>query len=190
MRAMLALFLSALAAPTTAPPLAAARERERVAVTVITLDALRQGQERYGRALLESLGDARGGPFDIVPAGVGPDLFGPCIEDRMDHGLDYCVRFYLTRAELPADGPPVVVVALDDDPGEGSRGFGGEELRASCFGRGTTPAGGKIQDTTLWPGAERMHGMRDLERDRDALAACISAAASERWTGLREPDPL
>lgn len=167
---------------------AVAQERPRVAVTVVTLDQLRQGQANYGRAALASLGDARGGRFDPAPPSLDPAVFASCVEDRMGHGLDYCIRFHLTRAELPADGPPTVVVAFDDEPGEGARSFGGETLRVSCFGRGVVPAAAAAQDTWMWPGAARMHGVRDLERDRDALADCIAAAASESWTGLRRPD--
>ena len=61
-------------------------------------------------------------------------------------------------------------------------------MRVLCFGRGVVPADPAAQHTWLWPGAARMHGMRDMDRDSDALAACITAAASEPWTGLREPD--
>lgn len=58
----------------------------------------------------------------------------------------------------------------------------------TCYGRGVVPAVAEAQDTWLWPGAARMHGVNDWERDREALEACIKAAASEPWTGLREPD--
>lgn len=185
---VLARLLCLLAVAAIATP-ADARERTRIAVTAVTLDHLRQFQAGYALAAIEDLGDARRGRFHLAPAALEPELFGSCVDSRMDHDLDYCVRFYLTRAELPADAPPTVVVAFDDDPGEGRRGFGGETLRVNCFGRGVIPADAAAQDAWMWPGAARMHGMRDLERDRDALAACISAAASEPWTGLRQPDP-
>ena len=168
---------------------ASAQDRPRVALTVVTLDHLRLGQERYARTALANLGDPERGRFEWVVDDLGPTLVRDCADDRMDDRLDYCVRFYVTRAERRADAPPSVVVVLDDDPAGGSRGFGGEELRVTCFGMGVRPVDPAIQDTWMWPGAQRMHGMRDLERDRDALAACISAAASETWTGLREPDP-
>lgn len=177
------LLVAAVATP------AGAQERARIAVTVVTLDQLRQVQAGYALAALEALGDVRGGRFDWAPPALAPELFGPCVDRRMDLGLDYCVRFYLTRAELPADAPPPVVVAFDDQPAPGPDRHGRETLRVSCFGRGVVPADAAAQDAWMWPGAERMHGMRDLERDRDALAACISAAASESWTGLRQPDP-
>lgn len=168
---------------------ASAQDRPRVALTVVTLDQLRLGQERYARATLAELGEPGRGAFEWVAEDLGPALARDCADDRMDYRLDYCVRFYLTRAERPAGGRPTVVVVLDDDSAEGGRRSRGEELRVSCFGRGVTPADASAQDTWMWPGAERMHGMRDLDRDRDALAACISAAASETWTGLRQPDP-
>jgi hypothetical protein len=168
---------------------AAAQERPRAAVTVVTLDNLRQDQERYARAALDGLGDARWGALELAPPTLEPALFASCLDERMDRGLDYCIRFYLTRAELPDDAPATVVVVLDDDPPEDPRRFGGEALRVSCFGRGLVPADADAQDTWMWPGAARMHGVRDQQRDGEALAACIRAAASEPWTGLREPDP-
>ncbi len=189
MRPFIAAALSSLLIAAAPTPPAAAQARPRVAVTVVTLDQLRQIQAGYGRGALEGLGDPRWGRFDWAPPTVEPALFASCLDERMDRRLDYCIRFYLTRAELPADAPPTVVVAFDDEPGEGRRSFGGESLRVSCFGRGVTPADAAAQDTWMWPGAARMHGMRDLERDADALAACIAAAASEAWTGLRQPDP-
>ncbi|WP_332655832.1 hypothetical protein [Brevundimonas sp.] len=182
-----AVLAAVLALPVAAP--VQAGERPRVAVTVVTLDNLRQLQAEYGRSSLDSLGDARWGRFDWAPPALEPALFRSCVGDRMDHGLDYCIRYYLTRADLPADTPPTVVVAFDDGPGATDHRLGGETLRVSCFGRGVTPADAAAQDTWMWPRAARMHGMRDMERDSDALAACISAAASERWNGLRQPDP-
>ena len=190
MRALASLALTGLFALAGVVMPAIAQERPRIAVTVVTLDALRQLQERYGRAALENLGDERWGRFEWVPPRVEPDLFRACIDDRMGHGLDYCVRFYLTRAQLADDALPTVVVVLDDDQEPGRRGRGGESLRVSCFGRGVVPADAAVQDIWIWPGAERLRGSSALERDREALAACVSTAASERWTGLREPDPL
>ncbi len=81
----------------------------------------------------------------------------------------------------------MVVVFDDHPPGEKPARQPGE-MRVLCFGRGVVPADPAAQHTWLWPGAARMHGMRDMDRDSDALAACITAAASEPWTGLREPD--
>ncbi|GAA0613457.1 hypothetical protein GCM10009422_05530 [Brevundimonas kwangchunensis] len=169
------------------PEAVAPRDRTEVAVVLVTLDSLRRGQEAYGRGRLERLGDPSWGMFRLARASVQPDRFESCLDDRMGAGLDYCIRFYLTRAEAPA-GPPVVVVVLDDDPETAPRHIDGQTMRVTCFGRGVVPADAGLQDTWLWPGAARMHGVRDLDRDDDALAACITAAASERWTGLRQPD--
>lgn len=188
-RIVIALIACGLAGSGAAQTPAAGPERPRVALTVVTLDQLRQGQAGYARATIDQLGDARWGRFRWAPPVLDPVLFASCIDDRMDRRLDYCIRFYVTRAEIAADAPPLVVVVFDDEAGEGRRGFGGETLRASCFGRGVVPADAAAQDTWMWPGAARMHGMTDLERDADALAACISAAAGETWTGLRQPDP-
>ncbi|HEY1224094.1 MAG TPA: hypothetical protein VGE54_02600 [Brevundimonas sp.] len=171
--------------PQEPPP----RRPLEVAVTVVTLDSLRQGQARYGGGALAALGDGPNAPLTLGPSTLTADLFGSCLDERMGQGLDYCIRFYLTRAEFPADAPPPVVVVFDDDPGPASRGYGEEELRVTCFGRGLVPADAAAQDTWMWPGAARMHGVRDLQRDEDALAACIAAAASEPFAGLRQPDP-
>lgn len=180
-------LLAALAGPAAAQsPL-----RPRVAVTVVTLDELRQGQQAYARSHLRALGDARWGAFEWAESVIPTDVFAPCVDERMGHGLDYCVRFHLTRAHLPADAPPVVVVVLDDADGalQVPAQVGGEAMRATCFGRGVVAADAAAQDVWLWPRAAAMHGVRDLERDEAALGACIQAAASEPWTGLRLPDP-
>ena len=52
-------------------------------------------------------------------------------------------------------------------------------MRALCFGRGAEPADPAAQDIWLWTDSGRVHGVRDWNRDRDALAACIKAALSE-----------
>lgn len=184
----MALLAATLALTLAVSPQAVSpRERVEVALVVVTLDQLRRGQEAYGRGRLEGLGNARWGRFRWAQASVQPDRFESCLDDRMGVGLDYCIRFYLTRAEAAA-GPAVVVVVFDDDPEAAPRRIGGQAMRVTCFGRGVVPADPGLQDTWLWPGAARMHGVRDLDRDNDALAACINAAASERWSGLRQPD--
>ena len=163
--------------------------RPEVAVTVVTLDELRQGQEKHGRALLEGLGRERWGRFRWAGPAVAATRFSECEDRHIDHGLDYCVRYYLTRAELPADAPPTVVVVFSDDqPPTAPRNHRGGEMRVVCYGRGVVASEPKVQDTWLWPGSFRIHGVNDLNRDQDALAACIAAAASEPWTGLRQPD--
>lgn len=163
--------------------------RTPVAVIVVTLDQARQIQLRHGRLTLASLGDDRWGRFDLVDPPLAPDLFRPCEDERADDDLDYCVRYYLSRAELAAGAPPTVVVAFDDrSPADTARGGHGGEMRVTCYGRGVVPMNAPGQDTWLWPGSPRMHGVNDWNRDIDALAACIEAAASEPWTGLRQPD--
>ncbi len=164
-----------------------APDRPRVAIVVVTLDEIRQFQTRYGRSALALLGDAAWGRFEFTEAGLAPELFASCQDERSGQRLDYCIRFYLTRADLPADAPPTVVVAFNDQDNQ-ARTRGAGEMQAVCFGRGVAPADALVQSSWLWPTAARMHGVRDLDRDRDALAACIEAAASETWTGLREPD--
>ena len=80
-----------------------------------------------------------------------------------------------------------MVVAFDDKaPGTSHRRGG--EMRVICYGRGLVAADPIAQDTWLWHGSARMHGVNDWVRDHEAVGACIAAAASERLTGLREPD--
>jgi len=183
-------LMAALAFFTPAGP-AAAREPDsasRVAVVVVTLDQVRQVQTGYGASTLDSLRTARGGRFELIEPALAPEVFASCRDERIDGRLDYCIRYYLTRAELPADGLATVVVALDDQLAGARDGLRPGAMRATCFGRGTAAADAAAQDIWLWPGSARLHGVRDWNRDRDALAACIAAAASEPWTGLREPD--
>ena len=161
--------------------------RPRAAVVVVPLDQVRQIQARYGRSALDMLGDAQWGRFDFAASVLTAETFASCRDERADGQLDYCVRYYLTRAELPADAPPTVVVAFDDRAPAAPDRQGGE-MRVTCYGRGVVAADPVAQDTWLWPGAARMHGINDQVRDREALAACIRAAASEPWTGLRHPD--
>lgn len=183
-----ALTVFGLAGP--ASPLAQiqpAPTRPQVAVVVVTLDEVRQIQTKHGRGALDLLGDPRWGRFDWVEPPLTPEAFASCENDRADRRLDYCIRFYLTRAELPVDGPPTVVVVLDDYAPRRADSRGGE-MRVTCYGRGVVPADPVAQDTWLWPTSARMHGSRDWDRDVDAMARCIAAAASETWTGLRQPD--
>lgn len=180
-----ALTLCAPAAPVVAQTTTA---RPRVAVVVVTLDQVRQIQVEHGRGTLASLGNEEWGRLTLAESTLAPDAFTSCRDERADRKLDYCIRFYLTRAELAADAPPTVVVAFDDQtPGAAHRQ--GERMRVTCYGRGIVAADAAAQDTWLWPGSVRMHGVNDWQRDRDALEACIKAAASEPWTGLRQPDP-
>lgn len=179
------LSLCGLAAPALSQT-PAARSRPQVAVVVVTLDQLRQIQAGYGRSALASLADEQWGRFAWTESTLAPDAFQSCEDERSDGRLDYCIRYYLTRAEMPADAPPTVVVAFDDLPAAERRRGG--EMGVTCFGRGVIPADAAAQDTWLWPGSARVHGVNDWNRDRDALAGCIEAAASEAWTGLREPD--
>ncbi|GAA0640089.1 hypothetical protein [Brevundimonas lenta] len=177
-------LLAAMAAGQAAEPPA----RPEVAVVVLTLDQVRQVQARHGRSTLDALGDERWGRFRFVDGPVEAERFATCEDEWADGGLDYCVRFYLTRAEVATGAPPTVVVVFDDQPAKAAVHRGAGEMRALCFGRGVTPSKAEAQDTWLWPDSVRMHGVNDWERDRDALAACIDAAAAEPFTGLREPD--
>jgi hypothetical protein len=179
-----AVALCGLAGPVLAQTVDA---RPRVAVVVLTLDEARQIQIRHGQRAIETLGSPQWGRFDFADPVVAPELFAPCQEERADQDLDYCVRFYLTRAELPADAPPIVVVAFDDRSPEARDRHGGE-MRVTCYGRGVVAADPGAQDTWLWPDSVRMHGINDWVRDREAVESCITAAASEPWTGLRQPD--
>jgi hypothetical protein len=163
-------------------------ERPRAAVVVLTLDQVRQVQTRHGLSLLEQLGDERWGRYDIVEAALSAELFEPCRDERVDGRLDYCVRYYLTRAVSPAEAAPTVVVAFDDDPRPANGGRKPGQMQVVCFGRGVVPADPAVQSSWLWPNSALMHGVNDWDRDEDALAACIGAAASEAWTGLRQPD--
>jgi hypothetical protein len=154
-----------------------------IAVAVLPLDELRRGQEAYARSILAAVSEDLGLLPGILPATVERD----CADDRMGLRLDYCVRFYATRADAAAETAAVVVV-FDDWPAGRDGGHEDGALRVTCFGRGVVAADPAAQDTWLWPGAARMHGLRDLDRDRAALTDCIRAAASEPWTGLRQPD--
>jgi len=189
----LVMLLSALTVFGLAGPGAAlaqtrpAPTRPQVAVVVVTLDEVRQIQTRYGMHALAYLGDPRRGRYDWVEPPLSPESFASCENDRADSLLDYCIRFYLTRTELPADDPPTVVVVFDDYAPARPDSLGGE-MRVTCYGRGVVPADPAAQDTWLWPTSGYMHGTRNWDRDVDALARCIAAAASETWTGLRQPD--
>lgn len=184
----LALVLAGAAAPAVSRTVQTPANRPDVAVVVVTLDQVRQIQAGYGRSTLAGLGDARWGRFEFEEPAIGADLFEPCVDDRAAGRLDYCIRYYLSRAELAGDAAPTVVVVFDDHPPGEKPAKEPGEMRVLCFGRGVVPADPAAQHTWLWPGAARVHGVRDMDRDRDALAACITAAASEPWTGLRQPD--
>lgn len=176
MRPPLTPVLAALLA--LSPAAAQEAERPEVAVVVVTLDDARQGQIKHGRGLLETLGHPRWGRFRMIEPTIATDDFRSCEEDSADHGLDFCARFYLHRLLTP-DAPPHVVVAFTGWDGPSPRQRGGAEMRVLCFGRGAGPADAGAQDTWLWPDSARVHGVRDWERDRDALAACIEAALKE-----------
>jgi len=162
-------------APTPAP---APAPRPKVEVIVLTLDDITQRQARYGRASITALGAPEAwGRFQYVyPAGKVPDS---CEDDGWKfEQLDFCVRYYTRRIAAKREHP-VVVVALDDlKPWAKGRRRGGE-MSASCFGGGDKAADAAKQSVVLWPDAARVRGSNDLHRDRDALTACIAAAASE-----------
>jgi hypothetical protein len=178
------IWLAMTAAVAAFTPAAAQTPRPQVAVTLLALDNVRKYQLEHGQAALDTVGEPGRGRFVFVEGGLTDQLSSCEDEDRR---LDYCVRYYLTRAERAADAPPMVVVAFDDRREEEEDRFSAR-MRVRCFGRGVAPADAAAQDTWLWPASARMHGVSDWDRDLDALAGCIAAAASEPWTGLREPD--
>lgn len=162
-----------------------ARSRLPVAVVEIIVDDARQGQIKHGRGLMRSLGaDEPWGRFDFSPAATPVSRFEPCEDRHPDHGLNYCVRYYLSR-QSPAEGPPSVAVIFADRPDK-PRTRHPDEMRVLCYGRGVAPSDAAAQDIWLWPSSVRMHGMRDLDRDMDALDACIRAAAAEP-PGIMQP---
>jgi hypothetical protein len=181
--ASLAFAASLAPAAVAEPAAAAATEKPRVAGVVVTLDDVTQGQTRYGRGTVELLGDARWGRFAYV---AGPDAEGwsSCQDGHTAEGLDRCIRFYARRAAAGLSAP-LVVVTLDDQPPGAPVNRGPGEMSARCFGAGTAPPDAAAQATWLWPNAARMHGVNDEDRDRDALAASIAAAAREE---VRDPD--
>lgn len=179
----LAASLIALLAPQSEAP-----ARPEVAVVVLTLDDVRQGQARYGRGLLEGLGREGFGRYRWVEPTVPATDFESCQDRHPSFGLNFCARFYLHRAWAEGD-PPTVVVVFTDHDGRGPRAGRPDAMRVVCYGRGAQAANPELQDTWLWPGAARMHGVTDLERDERALAACIDAALSET-PGVPRPDPL
>ena len=152
--------------------------RPEVAVVVVSLDEARQRQIKHGRNVIASLGHERFGRFQLVEPTIPVDDFRSCEEDTPEYGLAYCARFYLYRALTPESPPHVVVVFADQRPDASSDRRGGD-MRALCFGPGTEPADPAAQDIWLWTDSGRVHGVRDWNRDRDALAACIGAALSE-----------
>ena len=178
-------LLSALTACACAGPVLSQTAAPEVSIVVVTLDQARQIQVRHGHRTLAALADERGGQFHWAEAKLGAETFESCLDERSGRGLDYCVRYSLTRADLPADAPPTVVVVFDDRPAA-DRQRGGE-MSVTCFGRAVAPVDAAAQETWLWPDSVRVHGVNDWNRDREALAACITAAASERWTGPRQP---
>jgi hypothetical protein len=181
-------WVSALAATAVAGPAVGqtAEPRPEIAIVVVTLDAVRQVQTRHGMNALSRLADPDWGRFEWVEPRLAPDTFSSCENDRAER-LDYCIRFYLTRAELPADAAPTVVVVFDDYAPARPDGLEGE-MRVTCYGRGVVPAEPVAQDTWMLASSSYFHGTRRWDRDVDALGRCIAAAASETWTGLREPD--
>lgn len=176
MRTMLAAALISLVLPGLALAQAAG-ERQRIAVTVVTLDQLRQGQEEYGRWQIDVLGSERFGDFEWVEPLVPASAFH-CADKRPETGLDHCIRFYLRDGGGATAEVPAVVIVLDDMPGQvNDDGWG--RMRAICFGAGQTASDAAAQTIPLWPPAQRMHGTRDLDADRAALTACVRAAAAE-----------
>ena len=153
-----------------------AEPRPRVAVVVVTLDDVRQGQIKHGRNVIATLGDEDFGRFDWVEPTIPLDDFDECENDSPEYRLSFCARFYLNRA--PDSPPHMAVVFTDRSPGVSS-GRDRGDMRALCFGRGAEPADPQAQDIWLWTDSGRVHGVNDWERDKDALAACIEAALSE-----------
>ena len=179
------LALSGLAGPALSQT---PESRPEVAVVVVSLDEARQRHIKHGRNVIASLGHELFGRFQLIEPTVPLDDFRPCEDDTPEYGLAYCARFYLYRALTPESPPHVVVVFADQRRGA-SPEQRGADMRALCFGRGAEPADAEAQDIWLWTDSARVHGVRDWERDRDALAACIEAALSET-PGEPKPKPL
>lgn len=177
MRLLFAAALMSLILPTTASAQESADRRE-IAMTVLTLDTVRQGQADYGRRTVDYLGSERAGVFRWnAPAVAEADVH--CEDEFQEESLARCVRFYLREAVEAGTPSPAVVVVLDDLPGEWNSDPRWNRMRAFCFGSGEGPTDATAQSITLWPQAARMHGTRDLEADRAALTACVQAAAAE-----------
>lgn len=168
------------------PQTAEAPPRREVAVVVVTLDEARQGQVKHGRSLLGTLGDDRFGRYRWVEPTVPASDFQSCEDDHPHYGLNFCARFYLHRGWVEG-APPTVVVVFTDWNDVSPRERGGSEMRVLCYGRGAEAFDAGAQDTWLWPDSARLRGVRDWERDQDALAACIDAALSET-PGVPRPD--
>jgi len=163
--------------------------RPEVAVIVVTLDDITQLQARYGHSIVESLGRETWGRLTYVEPPLPASTFDECQDYRSPERLDHCIRFLLDRAGAAAHQPPIVVVVLDDQPRGTPPRRGADELKVNCFGPGKAPHDPAAQTTWLWPDALRIHGVQDLQRDQDALAACIDAALSET-PGEPKPGPL
>ena len=170
-----ALTLAGLAGPALSQTLAS---RPEVAVVVVSLDDARQRHVKHGRNVITSLGHEQFGRFRLIEPTIPVDDFRSCEEDTPEFGLAHCARFYLNRSLTPESPPHVVVGFTDQRPGDPSGGQSGD-MRALCFGPGAEPADPAAQDIWLWTDSGRLHGVRDWNRDRDALAACIKAALSE-----------
>ena len=170
-----AMTLGGMAGPV---PSQTPASRPEVAVITVSQDEARQRQIKHGRNVIASLGHEQFGRFRLIEPTIPVDDFRSCEEDTPEFGLAYCARFYLHRSLTPDSPPHVVVVFADQRPGEPSEGRSGD-MRALCFGPGAEPADPAAQDIWLWTDSGRVHGVRDWNRDRDALAACIKAALSE-----------
>jgi hypothetical protein len=158
--------------------------RPALAVVVVTVDDARQGQIKHGRGTLAALGDERFGRFRLVDPTIPLNDFRDCEARSPEYGLARCARFYLHRALTP-DAPAHVVVAFADRGQGGRSGREAGDMRALCLGRGAAPSDPEAQDIWLWTASARMHGVRDWQRDQDALAGCIEAALSETPAGAR-----
>ncbi len=161
-------------------------QRPEVAIVVVTLDEARQGQIKHGRNVLAALGDERFGRYRLLEPAIPTAGFEDCVEDHPEYGLNFCARFNLHRA-WNEGAPPHVVVAFTDHDLTWREDDG--DMRALCYGRGDRAADAAAQNIWLWTGSARMHGVRDWDRDQDALAACIDAAMAE-VPGTPRPDPL
>lgn len=158
----------ALAAQQPTPP-------PEAAVAVVTLDDVRQGQIKHGRALLDMLGHERIGRYRWREPALPADAFRSCEDESLDRDLERCARFHLRQS---GDGTATVAVVFSDWSGPSPSGRAGA-MRVNCYGRGAAAADPAAQDTWLWPTSARLRGVGDWNRDRDALAACIDAALAE-----------
>lgn len=143
-----------------------------VALAVVATDPVTHGQARYVEFLLSDL--ERTGRLRRVPAALDQARLRPCL-DRLDP--ERCLRREAVASEPTASGFPLIVLGLAPEaPGEGAEPG---TVRVYCLRSGSGHSTEKGPRARLWPGAEITHSVQPLERDLDALEACIEGARAE-----------